>query len=59
MNAREIDSMAIGERVKGMLKVYTSTDLKISIAGENDSGSIIIFNGGEYRVIKKNMYASQ
>lgn len=58
ITGKELETLAIGRKDLGKIKIYTDSDLPVSIEGGTDSGAIVTYNGQTWEVISKMTYIS-
>lgn len=53
ISAKDLELVPQGLEDRGMIKIYTNTELTISREGTNSSGDMINWQGSEWEVIQK------
>lgn len=53
---KDLESFEIGPEDKGFVKIYSDTQLNVSIQGSDNSGDIVIWQNKEWKVIKELEY---
>jgi predicted nucleic acid-binding protein len=53
LTGRELESLDVGRRGVGKIRIYTDKDLQIADAAINDNGDIVIYDEKKYEIISK------
>lgn len=56
MSQKEVDTLGIGRKDMGKVKVYTDTIFTISIEGQENTGDKVVYDSNIYEVIRKDRH---